>query len=267
MPRWDLVYTVYAVYVYKYMNIQSITVYVAKLLSRSFPHPSAEPGKIKHISESNSASHVLEPFSAVFSPVFVLDAQAFLSFLATETKRDWNGQPMYTSCRRNLLFSQFDFMVGVGPKDQVLWISLYSFNMAKPHQNMFALAGCQSIWRLLPHPLNSPSQTNEKQKAQMTKGNTRQLWRLLQLRKALSGSGRCMIFAMGYWISKACRTARSARSAKYIQRRSELLCHEDGTRFRESSSLANSTSTNERLETVCRRKPSGKDIIEYDMFV
>ena len=74
---WDLVYII----------IQSMRIYIAKLLSRSFPqHPSSEPGKIKHIRESNSASHVLEPFSAVFSPVFVLDAQACLSFLATETQ-------------------------------------------------------------------------------------------------------------------------------------------------------------------------------------
>lgn len=149
-PRWDLVYII----------IQSIGIYIAKLLSRSFPQdPSSEPGKIKHICESNSASHVLEPFSAVFSPVFVVDAQACLSFLATETQRDWNGQPTYTSCRRNLLFSQFDYMVGVGPKDQGLWISPYSFNMAKPQQNMFPLAATSR----LPHSLNSPRQTDETQ--------------------------------------------------------------------------------------------------------
>ena len=52
------------------------------------------------------------------------------------------------------------YMVGVGPKDQGLWISPYSFNMAKPQQNMFALAAASR----LPHSLNSPHQT---------KGNTR----------------------------------------------------------------------------------------------
>lgn len=70
---------------------------------------------------------------------------------------------------------------------------------------------------------------------------------------------------------KVARSARSARSRFLYQihpktsRRSEMLWHEDGTRFRESSSLANFTPTNERLETVCRMKPSGKEIIEKEM--